>query len=357
MKKAFVLIVILILVVFSVVLVTSKEREYTITYEFNGFNITESYDLDFYTFNVKKDNIDIDYAYKHKYTTKRKLVKELSCDKDDDEFDVCTIKVFDEQKSVRVKNDKLYSLSYGKTNELNNVVLETIDNVSIYDKSYTTLVWNSHGFKDILRNKEYNFINEEKYDNPLCYQYGQYLIVPDYNQSRTFNVFYIIDVKKQKQEKWKITPKISFDSYFLGDKDGLIYLFDKENKKEYSISIDKRKITKVSNNNGGYIYNGKIVNYSLEDLKYKDLKFMNNNLINYKLKDNKLYYNYYGSKKYIELFEKLDVDKIVGINDYNVFILSGNTIYYSNASGVYSKVASSFEWNFSSDNKVFLFQY
>ena len=359
MKKLLLLAGVFGLIVLVVLLVSSKERDYILTYEYDGYTITEAYDLYRYTFNVKKDDIDIDFAYDHKYTTKRKLVKELSCNKDEQEYNICTIKVFDIQKQVRIKDKKLYSISYGYNSELNNEVLDTIDNIKIYDKTFTPFVWNSHGFKDVIRNKEYNFIDKEQYDNPLTYQYNQYLLIPDYNQSRTFNIFYIIDTKKQKLEKWKISQKISFDSYFLGDKDGLIYLFDKETKKEYSISIDKRKILKVSNNNGGFIYNGKLMNYSLDDLKYKDLSFDNNEIINYHIKDNKLYYNYYGSKKDIELLDDFKSEKIMGVDhelDW-VFVLSGDTIYYSNSSGNYRKLASYFEWNFSTNNKVFLFNY
>ena len=358
MKKLVLLSGIFALIVLVVLLVSSKERDYILTYDFNGYSITESYDLYKYKFNVKNDDIDVDFAYEHKYTTKRKLVKELSCEKNEQEYNECKINVFNETRTLKVKDNKLYSVFYGNNPGSNEDVLESIDNIKVYDKSFTPLVWNSHGFKDIFNNKEYNFIDKEQYDNPLTYQYNQYLLVPDYNQSRTFNIFYVIDTKKQKLEKWKLSVKLSFDSYFLGDKDGLIYLFDKENKKEYSISIDKRKITKVSNNNGGFVYNGKLMNYSLDDLKYKDLAFDNNEIYNYHIKDNKLYYNYYGSTKDIEVFDNLKAEKMIGVdkeND-NVFLLSGDTIYHSNSSGVYHKLISYFEWNFSTNNKVFLFK-
>ena len=357
MKRIILLLGVFSLIILVVLLVSSKEREYTVSYDLNGYNITESYDLEKYIFNVQKDDINLDYAFEHKYSTKRKLVKDIKCNKDDKEYDVCTISVFDKEQTVRVKDKKLYSINYGNTSEAKDEVKNTVDNIKIYDEGFINLVWTSHGFKDISRNKEYNFIDNEQYDNPLSYQYNQYLIMPDYNQSRTFNVFYIIDIKKQKLEKWKISYKLSFDSYFLGDKDGLIYLFDKENKKEYSISIDKRKISKVSNANGGYVYNGKLVNYSLDDLKYKDIQFDNNNIYNYHVKDNKLYFNFYGSNKDIEMVDKFKVDKIISIDNDNVFVLSGDTIYNVTSSGLYKKVASYFEWNFSTNNKVFIFNY
>ena len=357
MKKIILLLGVFSLIILVVLLVSSKEREYRVSYKLNGYEVTESYDLEFYKFNIKKDDIDIDYAFEHKYSTKRKLVKDIKCEKDDKEYNVCTISVFNKEQTVRSKDKQLYSINYGNTSEINEEVKKTVDNIKIYDEGFVTLVWNSHGFKDISNNKDYNFIDNEQYDNPLTYQYNQYLIVPDYNQSRTFNIFYIIDTNKQKLEKWKISPKISFDSYFLGDKDGLIYLFDKENKKEYSISIDKRKISKVSNSNGGYIYDGKLSNYSLDDLKYKDLQFDNNRIFNYHIKDNKLYFNYYGSNKDIDVIEKFKAEKIISVDndsDY-VFVLSGDTIYNATSSGVYKKVASYFEWNFSTNNKVFIF--
>jgi len=357
MKKILLLTGFFAIIILIVLLVSSKERDYILTYDFNGYSVTESYDLNKYKFNIKKDDIDIDYAFDHKYTTKRKLVNELSCNKDDKEYTVCIIKVFDNQKEVKFKDNKLYASLFDKDNELNDEVLENVDNIKIYDKNFTSLVWNSHGFKDILNNKEYNFIDKEQYDNPTTYQYNQYLLIPDYNQSRTFNIFYIIDTKKQKIDKWKLSIKLSFNSYFLGDKDGLIYLYDRENKKEYSISIDKRKIKKVSNNNGGYVFNGKIMNYSLDDLKYKELYFDNNELYNYHIVDNKLYFNFYGSNKNIELLKDFKAEKIIGVdpdND-NVFVLSGDTIYSSDSNGNLKKVVSYFEWNFSTNNKVFIF--
>ena len=355
MKKIIPVIVILIAIFIFVIIFTNKEREYTVSYELNGFSIIEKYDFNYYTFNVKKDDIELDFAFDHKYTTKRKIVEEVKCDDEDDNKKLCSLRAFDETKFISVKENKLYSLFYGSNSDYNDKVLNTVDNINLYDDLSTILVWDSYGFKDITNNKEYNFIDKEQYDNPLTYQYDNYLIVPDYNQSKTFNVFYVIDIKEKKMSKWKLKYNISFNSYFLGDNNGLVYLFDRDNEREYTLDIIKKKIKKVSDSNGGISYEGRVVNYSLSDLKYKDIHFKNNKLENYTIKDNKLYLNYYGSTKNIELVYNLEVKSIVSTAKYGLYVLSGDSIYHVYEGGNYRKVASYFEWNFSTNNKVFCF--
>ena len=355
MKKIIALTISFILLIICVIVFTNKERTYTIDYDKDGYTIIERYDGNYFTFNISKEDINIDFAFEHKYTTKRKLVEDINCYDEESEYKVCKLKVFDETKMVNVKDNKLYSMFY-ESNEATNDNVKKIDNINIYDESSTILVWTSYGFKDVIHNKEYNFIEKEQYDNPLTYQIDNYLLIPDYNQNKFFNSFYIIDIKNQKINKWKLKYTISFDSYFLGDKDDLVYLFDKENEKEYALNIDKKSIKKVSNSNGGIAFEGRETNYSLSDLKYKNIAFKNNNIFNYYIRDNKLYYNYYGSNKEISVLKDLEVKKIISLdNKGNVYVLSGDSIYYVENSGIYRKIASYFEWNFSADNKVFLF--
>ncbi len=356
MKKIVVLAISFILLIICVIVFTNKERTYVLDYDKDGYKVVERYDGNYFTFNISKDNINVDFAYEHKYTTKRKLVEEINCYEEESGYTLCKLKVFNETKMVQIKDDKLYSILYENDEVKNDANIKKVDNITLNDDSSTILIWTSYGFKDIIHNKEYNFIDKEQYDNPLTYQLGNYLLIPDYNQSKSFNVFYIIDVKNQKINKWKLKYNISFDSYFLGDKDNLIYLFDKENEKEYTLNIDKKQMKKISNSNGGIAFEGREINYSLSDLKYKNITFKNNNIFNYYIRDNKLYYNYYGSTKEINVIKNLDVKKIISLdNKGNAFVLSGDSIYYVENSGNYRKIASYFEWNFSADNKVFIF--
>jgi hypothetical protein len=357
MKKIILLTITFIILIASVLIFTNKERSYSIDYEKDGYKIVERYDGNFYTFNVSKDNINVDFAFEHKYSNKRKIVDEIKLEEDENDYKVLYLKVFDQTEAVKIKEDNYYSYFYDNNPDYNQTVIKEIDNIKLFEEDYTILIWNSYGFKDIIHNKEYNFIDKEQYDNALTYQFENYLLVPDYNQNKTFNIFYIIDIKNQKINKWKLKYSISFNSYFLGDKDELIYLFDKENSKEYTLDVNKKKIKKISNSNGGIAFEGREVSYSLSDLKYKDIKFKNNNKYNYFVKDNSLYLNYYGSNKNIKLINDLDVKSIISI-DYDsniVWVLSGDSIYMVNEAGIYRKVASYFEWNFSASNKVFMF--
>ena len=357
MKKFISLIAVFILVVVLIVCLINKERTYMLDYEFNGYKVIEEYDMNYYTFNLKKDDINLDFAFEHKYSSKRKLIQEIEVNEDDTNK-YYKIKVFGEwSDTIRIKDNKLVSLAYKNEDQIkDNNEPEKIDNINVYNKDSDQLfIWDSYGFKDVYNNKEYNFIDKEQYDNPLSYQYKEFIIVPDYNQSKTFNTFYVIDTKKQKMSKWKIKYKVSFNSYFLGEYDGNVYLYDKDNEKEYSLNIYKRNITKVSNSNGGIVYEGKLVNYSLSDLKYKNLSFKNNNKYNFSIKDMKLYMNYYGSKDLI-LMNDLDIVKIIGVdNDNNiVYFLSGDSVYKSDIYGNVTKLASYFEWNFSHENKLYV---
>ena len=356
MKKIISLVAVFVCLIIFIVCLINKERTYMIDYNFNGYKIIEEYDLNYYTFTIKKDDLTLNYVFKHKYSSKRKLIQDVEVKEEKENDKLYRIKVFNEWSDyIRLLDNKLVAVSY-KNYNMNSNSPEKIDNINVFNKDNEKLfIWNSHGFKDIYNNKEYNFIDKEQYDNPLSYQFNEYIIVPDYNQSKTFNIFYVIDTNKQKVSKWKVKYKISFDSYFLGSYDGNVYLFDKDNEKEYSLNIAKRKISKISNSNGGIVYEGKLINYSLSDLKYKNLSFKNNYFYNFSIKDKKLYMNYYGSKDFI-LMNDMDIIKIIGFNKDNsvVYFLSGDTLYKSNIKGEIVKLASYFEWNFSFENKIYV---
>ena len=129
MKKIIPLIIILVFIIGSVIIFTNKKRAYDVVYELDGFQIVESYDFNYYTFNIKKDDIDLDFAVDHEYTNKRKLLKGAYCNTTEDKITTCGINVFNETRMTVVKDNKLYSVSYNIEKNFNNEVLDTVDNV------------------------------------------------------------------------------------------------------------------------------------------------------------------------------------------------------------------------------------
>jgi len=63
-----------------------------------------------------------------------------------------------------------------------------------------------------------------------------------------FRNFYIIDMINGKVETIKAPNYISFDSYIQGIVDNKIYIYDKDNEKQYMINSKEKTVKEVGNN-------------------------------------------------------------------------------------------------------------
>lgn len=348
----FVLGLIILFLIFA-----NRVKNYELLYEMNDYQIQESYnkkDKKYY-FNLSFQDDKYDFAIDKKYSKKRRIIDKIDLIEEDNIK--CVNITVDKYKTPYIcKKDNVLMDAYlaGIKEETEDKLIKEVNKISIYEDGNYYL-WNGYGLTSINDNKEYNFLAKESYDNNISYQYKEYLLIADYDASREFSKFYIFNSKDKKISEFEFEEKISFSSYFMGDVDNNIYLFDKKNKVQYKIRIGKKNsIEKVSTNEAANIYDDGWDTISLNKLVYNDIYFKNSNLVNYSLDDMKLYFNYIKSKQLI-LIDQDEISGIIHINNDDVYYLKKDTLYRYNYLSGKSKVMSYFEWNFSYNNKIFIF--
>ena len=134
--------------------------------------------------------------------------------------------------------------------------------------------------------------------------------------------------------------KISFDSYIQGSVDGKVYVYDKENKRQYEINTDKKTITLISNANSDVVfYNNGWTEISIkealsekyfvtENIEYKNNQFSKIDKIGDEVG---FYYLYKKVGNHYEVYRKnFQDDNLVylfNLNNINTLYIE-NSIYY-----------------------------
>ena len=343
----FILMIILFVVFFN------REVTYSIEYDKDEYHIKESYEKgsNTYSFSVTTENHSYDFAINHKYSRKRKIVNEINSF-DRDEYKCVSIKAYDISTNIICNKDNDYYDNLIINKDEGNTSIS--NNFTLYNDNYDYLVWNGYGFTNKRDGSTYNFLTNESYTNVLSYQFGDYIIVADYDQKREFDKFYIYNNKTKKVDSWNIKTTISYDSYFMGNIGDDLYLFDVTSKIQYRLNIAKKKI-KVSSKKGEAVYFDKNKsNINVNKLYYNKMLFNYNKLYNYIVFDNKLYYTYYNSDKYIRVSD-LDLKDIVTYEGNNVYFISGTKLYKFDITDGLHLLADSFEWNFDYQNKIYVY--
>lgn len=358
MKKYFLFILIILFFVIIYFFFINKEKSYSINYTLNDYNIVENYDKDnkYYKFEIKSNEINIDFVYEGKYTKNRKIINKI-INKEVNNY-MCYQLVFNNKDSTEFictnDNNKYVTMNIANNNIENDNVLSKNNNIEIYNNNYNYYIWNGYGLVEVNSGNNYKFLKNESYTNDLYYLYNDKLLIADYDQNRTFNKFYIFNSLDKTIEEFKFNYNISFNSYFMGDYKDYIYLFDRKNSIQYKINIEEQKISISSDKNGGFFYDYKESTKSLKELKYKDLIFKKVNLYNFSLIDNQLFLNYYKSDIRIKVTNN-KVDSIVQIDNKNIYYLSDDQLYHYSVNSNEKKLLKYFEWNFSSNGKIFIF--
>lgn len=354
MKKYYAFIIIIIIIVLGYFLITSSPSSYELKYKQNGFEIKEIYnsDIDSYSVLLTKDGKDYPFAIKHKYSKKRKIVSNINEIIEDSSVCV-SVKLFDEGMSPVCNINGV--LVDGSINEnVNDELIQTKSNIEIYNNDHIYFVWNGYGFTDLLSNKKFNVLKKESYDNVFSYCVDNYIMFANYDDDYKYSKLYIFDMKNKSYEEMTLDIPIDKDSYILGNLEYKIYVFDRKVSKEYVIDIKKQNIETVSNTDGGFIYlNGEKQNIPLAKLKYDNYKFSYLKPYSY-TSDNYLYLYYYGIEDRIKVSNN-KVKAITQTFDDEVYYISDNSLYQYSIKTKNKKLLTNFEWNFSFDNKVFVY--
>lgn len=200
--------------------------------------------------------------------------------------------------------------------------------------------------------------DKDIYTRDISAVVDKYYITADYSEKQQFRNFYLVNLKTRKIEEVKAQNYISFDSYIQGFVDNKLYIYDKDNEKQYELDIDKLKINEVGNSSKKVKYydNGEwdkiSTNKANSELKFNieinDVDFSKFDYVYlvggeksgyyylYQKKNNRyeVYRTPVQNKKAITyLFNVNKVNDVYYLNDY-VYYKSGNKLkYYSNSTG------------------------
>ena len=351
MKKSlrFILFLVLLSVVFFFFYFTPRNYEQ----KYQGADITEKYDkkAKLYYLTITLDGKIFSYVTKDKYTHQRKLVAKVETIKENNTF--C---IKPQSKKLALyplcyQDNELVSF-YALNSKLNDNVLENYEKINIYDfnnKNY--LLWNYQNF--IYLNKEmteqFKINDTDLYNLKLVYSTNRYLLIPNQEDEFSFNKIWIIDAQKGKMKEYKLNKDIYFDSYYLGDYKNKVYLVDRKNSQEYEINLKNGKLAKTS---GKILKNNKWKKISISKLIHNEYQFENNTFITYSLEDNFLY-ALVGDTK-IKLVNR-EISTIIKANDYDVYYISEDSLYYFNFFTGEKKIFSYNEWNFNYQNMIYVF--
>ena len=255
----------------------------------------------------------------------------------------------------------------------NKDIIKKYKNLSIYKNNikdnYKFIIWDYKGIYILSNNSQHyqKILDYDLYDNLMSVVVDNYYVLFENTSVNGIKNIYYYDLKKDKLSKYELKEKISKDSYINGIVNGLIYVTDKKEKKQYTINIKKKKIEEVGNEELKYqkYTNQKLNLLSKSDFFMKEQYFSNEQLNIEKMdsKDIKQEYNYYyylnGNKFYkaldthknnpILLFELNNI-KEWSIIDRDILLISKDTVYLYNEETGLRKILETNELNYNYKN-------
>jgi hypothetical protein len=368
MKKIYFLILFFILLFSSFIIIMFIPKNYTIDYTINNYKVIEKFNkkVNYYALEVTNSKKKYAFIIDNYYSYKRKIIQSIKISQNKN---VSCVK-------ITIKNGKYYySCKDNNTNVDINLLNKTFlnkyypeikiseeklildeNNIFIYNNDKNYLLWNYNGFYFIKNNKLVNkkLLAAENYDNKLGFQMGNYFIFPNYDSKYFFNEIIYFNSENGKYYKINSNYEISYDSYYLGSLSNKLYLVDNKNKKEYLIDIKKNKIKDITTKEeDGLIYqNDKWGKISMIKLVNNSYAFSSFHRYNYYLDDNILYLKI--NDEAIKLSNN-KINKILNINDSEVYYLSSNKLYLYKYGEGEKKLIVYDEWNFHTDNQIYVF--
>ncbi|MEG2283340.1 MAG: hypothetical protein RSB99_01785 [Bacilli bacterium] len=287
MKRIFSLTVLIALLIFvSQFGVVFFHKEHLINYDLK--TATKDYKIEehflysegkpIYQFTVKYDNSIVLLENRTNYNKQKKLITDIiSFEKDG--F-ICFYPIYhnnikDTHDIECVKEDRQYSYTYLKngypslqefelilqkkdillpSSILDKSPVVTDKGISIYQKNipnnFYLTVWQYNSIQ-IMSNDHItatNLLANDQYNNRGIAA-GKYYIIPEFTSMAEFNRILIADIFNFGSKPLDIGTNISNDCYFNGVVDGKVYLFDRNNKRQFEISPKDRTVREIGNVN------------------------------------------------------------------------------------------------------------
>lgn len=365
MKKSILFIVIVFI---SLLIFKYFSSSYEIKYKVDGYEVVEKYDNHYYYFEIDSK---FNMAFDNKKDIKLKKIKAITKIGNDEEY--CLYPTIDKVETYPLCISNGINTSYDLIT--NKEIIEFVDKLGIKEEEKETketfkffnnlddneylAVYKYNGFYILNGNKikSVNLFNNDRFDNSLCEQIGNFLLLPSESEFN-YNSFVLIDMITSKTYEIEGKYQISFDSIVLGHIDQKVYILDNKNSIEYEIDIVKKKIEIVGDENQGYkVYkDGKLKVGMISELKNKER--WNNSK-----KDNK--YSYYSTEEGVfrTLKENSDIKTLIykpnivilGENNDDLYILDNDSIYTINPLYGPKKVLLYEELNYNKNNTIYLY--
>ena len=406
MKKIIKLLIsIFILIIFFELITFIFKTHHEITYNLKDQNekykVTEIYKNKKYYLKIENKTYKYSFEINNTFHKRKKIIKKIytyNIDKTKCIYPQTKNKKNQETNIICSKDNKTYSyLNYQKKltpfiqklqkqgitspswNKQSNST-KNIETLSAYQKNINPnthiLIYKYNGFYNIS-NKKLEIIklfNNDTYINTLGANIDRYYIIPNYNQKYDYNQLYIIDMKTGKVKTKDIKQKISKDSYINGIINNEIYLFDKDELKQYKISKKGKKVEEVGNKKQGALYYNlkfetkDVYTFRDNNIKFKttndyikqiekntSIKFIEkqNDTYYYVTKEGNVYYYNTNNKIKVLLFNK-------NIKDFKLiketlFFIENDTLYsYSQQEGI-KKLLTYKELSFNWDNRLAIY--
>ncbi len=355
-----------VFVVVLLVVLVRLPRDYEVIYKVDEYEVDESYDKErkFYKLAVDYEGVRFEETILSDYINGKRFVSEVRLKQENDE--VCLLFESDELDTYPVcRSDERfvdYDLTSIRDDEFfkretvkkTSSTYEGIEMKSTLGKRF--FVWDYKGYLSIddeTKDKR-EFLEKESYYNNLAYSDGEYLLTPNYDQDYAFDEVFVIDMKKGKLSKWKLDVEISYNSYYLGTRDGRVYMVDRKNKAEYELNLRKKKIERVDKSGMGKVWDSKWTEVSMTKLSTDDYVFATDDVFRYVLEDGILQMRTSDSKEATTI-SKLEVDKIVATRKDEVYYLVKDELYSYSPKFGENAVLKYSELGFNSVNSIYIY--
>ena len=246
-----------------------------IDYKVSGYNVHEiltqhhKEDSDNYYFEITKDDTIFTYQIDN-FRQGSKLVKKIKYFKNVNyECMIPILRVKEDYVNVVCKKDGIYynysdikgndpevdqfASEYDNTYKNKNTVLKDNGSLFVYDNLVDDQYLVLEDYKGIYIINPSNvyrrviLFKKELYKKPIAALVGDYYIVADYDEKYDFHKFYLVDVKTGMKDTLISNSAISFNSYVEGVIDNSLYIFDKDNQKQYKIDVKDETVTEIGN--------------------------------------------------------------------------------------------------------------
>lgn len=253
MKKFYLFIIIFLLIFSTFLLIKYLPKNYTNIYTLNNVKVTEKYlkKSKQYLFILSYKKINYPLLISKKYTSKRNLISKIKLISDKNI--VCLNAKINNNIYPLCSNNKILIdyrlldstfLKQYYNYKVTDITPTNYKKINIYNYNNNRfLIWNYKGLFNLEKNKndEINILKNDNYDNLLAIQNQDYLVMPNYDSKYYFIKIYIYNFQKNQLYSIETDYEIPYESYYLGEKENIFYLIDKNNEIEYAINAKKKE--------------------------------------------------------------------------------------------------------------------